>query len=80
MAGVDFVKWLLPLGIGGALGLFFWSGMSVLTLKTVILWLLITFGFLTLIFHAFGSSMLGLLRGLLGFGASEEKQASKQIC
>jgi len=77
MVGLGFIKWLLPLAIGAAIGLFFWSGMSVLTLKTVILWILICFGFLTLIFHASGLSLLGLMRRIFGAEGEEKTQKSR---
>jgi hypothetical protein len=73
MAGLGNVKeWVLLLGAGGFIGLVFWSGLNVLTLKTTLLWILISFGFLTLIFHAFGSSLFGLVQKVFG-AESEDK-------
>ena len=37
------------------LSLAFWNGMNAITLKMTLLWMFISFGFLTLIMHLFGS-------------------------
>lgn len=69
-------EWLLFLGVGSFIGLIFWSGINVFTLKTILLWMLISFGFLTLIFHAFGSSLLGLMQKVFGIEKEDKTKAS----
>ncbi|XP_048580839.1 UBX domain-containing protein 8-like [Nematostella vectensis] len=57
--------WIILGVVGAIIGGLFWSGLSVLTLKTILLWVLISFGFLTLLLHALGSPMTGLLAKFL---------------
>ena len=53
--------WVVLLAGCGVFGLAFWSGMNATTLKTILLWLFIGFGFLTFLMHLFGSPISVLL-------------------
>ena len=53
--------WLVLIAGCGVLGLAIWGGMNALTLKTTLLWMFISFGFLTLTMHLFGSPISVLL-------------------
>ena len=53
--------WIVLIAGCGVLGLAFWGGMNAMTLKMILLWMFISFGFLTLIMHLFGSPISILL-------------------
>ena len=53
--------WVVLVAGCGVMGLAFWGGMSAMTLKTILLWLFIGFGFLTFLMHLFGSPISILL-------------------
>ncbi|CAH3174026.1 unnamed protein product [Porites evermanni] len=57
--------WIVLIAGCGVLGLAFWGGMNAMTLKMTLLWLFISFGFLTLIMHLFGSPISLLLGKVL---------------
>ena len=53
--------WIVLIAGCGVLGLAIWGGMNAMTLKMTLLWMFISFGFLTLIMHLFGSPISVLL-------------------
>lgn len=53
--------WIVLIAGCGVLGLAIWGGMNAMTLKMILLWMFISFGFLTLIMHLFGSPISVLL-------------------
>lgn len=57
--------WIVLIAGCGVLGLAFWGGMNAMTLKMTLLWLFISFGFLTLTMHLFGSPISLLLGKVL---------------
>ena len=61
--------WLVLIGFCSILGLTFWTGVNALTVKMLLVWTFIAFGFVTLILHAFGSSVNKLLAR---FGSSAD--------
>lgn len=65
--------WLVLIAGCGVLGLAIWGGMNTLTLKTTLLWMFISFGFLTLIMHLFGSPISVLLGKVFHTSADEGK-------
>ncbi|KAJ7380793.1 UBX domain protein 8 [Desmophyllum pertusum] len=56
--------WIVLIAGCGVLSLAFWSGMNAFTLKMTLLWMFISFGFLTLIMHLFGSPISIVLHKL----------------
>jgi len=56
--------WFVLIAGCGVLSLAFWNGMNAITLKMTLLWMFISFGFLTLIMHLFGSPISILLHKL----------------
>jgi len=53
--------WVVLVAGCGVMGLAIWGGMNAMTLKTILLWLFIGFGFLTFLMHLFGSPISILL-------------------
>ena len=69
--------WLIFIASCCVLGFALWTGMDAMTVKLLFLWTFIAFGFVTLILHAFGSSVAKMLSKLRTvFGLSAEKKVN----
>ena len=69
-------EWLFLFGGCAVAGVIFWVGIDGLTVKTVLMWSFIGFGFLTVILHACGSPIGGLVANIVQ--AATEKEENKR--
>lgn len=65
--------WIVLIAGCGVLGLAMWGGMNGMTLKMILLWMFISFGFLTLIMHLFGSPISVLLGKVTSAGDNNKQ-------
>jgi len=70
--------WIVLIAGCGVLGLAMWGGMNAMTIKMTLLWSFISFGFLTLIMHLFGSPISVVLGKV--FHSSSEEEDKQGTC
>lgn len=70
--------WIVLIAGCGVLGLAVWGGLNAITLKTILLWMFIGFGFLTFLMHLFGSP-ISILLGKFFHNSPDEQQTSQGI-
>ena len=78
--------WIVIIAGCGVLSLAFWNGMNAMTLKITLLWMIISFGFLTLIMYLFGSPISIVLHKLFKSdicwcdNVTLEEKLAKEMC
>ena len=70
--------WIVLVAGCGVLGLAVWGGLNAITLKMILLWIFIGFGFLTFLMHLFGSP-ISILLGKFFHNSPDEQQTSQGI-
>lgn len=68
--------WIVLIAGCGVLGLAVWGGLNAITLKMILLWMFIGFGFLTFLMHLFGSP-ISILLGKFFHNSPDEQQTSQ---